>query len=121
MAARKKTVSHGAAEVAAEAKAKVKRKAPAKQKQVKARPSRQEVMSALLLRPLTPSPVLAKVVGKRPRSRIDFVKALWRYVKKHGLLSGRNIRADDKLRPLFGGREEVSMFELTKHLNANLA
>lgn len=119
MAARKKAVSHGDAEVAA--KAKVKRKAPAKKKPSVKKPSRQEVAAAAFMRELTPSAVLATVVGKRPRSRVAFVKALWLYIKRHRLNTGPSIRADDKLRPLFGGREVVSMFELTKYLSANLS
>ena len=63
------------------------------------------------------SPELEAVVGKGPLPRTEVVKKLWEYIKKHGLQNPknkRNILADDKLKKVFGGRGEVSMFEMTK-------
>jgi len=56
-----------------------------------------------------------------PRSEV--VKALWVYIKKHGLQdekNKRNINADDKLKKIFGGKKQVSMFEMTKLVNKHL-
>ena len=63
------------------------------------------------------SPELEAVVGKGPLPRTEVVKKLWEYIKKHGLQNPqnkRNILADDKLKKVFGGKSEVSMFEMTK-------
>ena len=63
------------------------------------------------------SPELEAVVGKGPLPRTEVVKKLWEYIKKHGLQNPqnkRNILADDKLKKVFGGKSELSMFEMTK-------
>ncbi|MBD3234251.1 MAG: hypothetical protein GF315_11065 [candidate division Zixibacteria bacterium] len=88
------------------AKKKSKRKAPAAFKQ-----------------PLTPSPELAAIVGSRPLPRTQVVKKVWDYIKKNGLQDAKNrrmINADDKLRPIFGGKRQVSMFEMTKLINKHI-
>ena len=66
---------------------------------------------------------LEAVIGKGPMSRGEVVKAIWVYIKKHDLQNPknkRNILADDKLKPLFGGKGEVTMFEMTKLVSAHL-
>ncbi len=78
--------------------------------------------NAAFMKPLTPSPDLAAVIGKEPLPRTEVTKKIWEYIKKHDLqdpANRRNINADDKLRPLFG-KDQVSMFELTKLVNAHL-
>lgn len=75
-------------------------------------------------KPLTPSPALAAVVGAGPMPRTEVVKQLWVYIKKHNLqnpANKRNILADDKLKPVFGGKGEVTMFEMTKLVSAHLS
>ena len=70
-----------------------------------------------LLKPMQLSPELEAVTGKGPMSRGEVVKKLWEYIKKHDLqnpANKRNILADDKLKTLFGGKGEVTMFEMTK-------
>ncbi len=77
-----------------------------------------------LLKPLTLSPELEEVVGKGPMSRGEVVKQIWVYIKKHDLqnpANKRNILADAKLKPLFGGKGEVTMFEMTKLVSAHLS
>jgi chromatin remodeling complex protein RSC6 len=72
--------------------------------------------NAALSKPLTLSPELEAVVGPGPLARTDVTKKLWEYIKKHDLqnpANKRNILADDKLKPLFG-KDEVTMFEMTK-------
>ncbi|MBI4098751.1 MAG: hypothetical protein HY437_01800, partial [Candidatus Magasanikbacteria bacterium] len=68
------------------------------------------------LKPLKPSAQLAAIVGANPLPRGEVVKKLWAYIKKNNLqnpANKRNIMADDKLRPVFGGKGEVNMFEMT--------
>src|SRR5947208_15984873 len=79
--------------------------------------------NAAFMKPMQPSPALAKIVGDRPIPRTEVVKKLWQYVKKNGLQDKkekRNINADDMLREVFGGKRTVSMFEMTKLVNDNL-
>lgn len=67
---------------------------------------------------------LEAVVGKGPMPRSEVVKAIWVYIKKHDLQNPknkRNIIADEKLLPVFGGKKEVTMFEMTKLVSAHLS
>lgn len=76
-----------------------------------------------LLKPLGLSADLEAVVGKGPMSRGEVVKKIWEYIKKHNLQNPqnkRNILADDKLKKLFGGKGEVSMFEMTKLVSGHM-
>ena len=76
-----------------------------------------------LLNPLNLSAELEEVVGKGPMSRGQVVKQIWVYIKKHDLQNPqnkRNILADDKLKPLFGGKSEVTMFEMTKLVSGHM-
>ncbi|HEY4516439.1 MAG TPA: SWIB/MDM2 domain-containing protein [Candidatus Paceibacterota bacterium] len=76
-----------------------------------------------LLKPLHLSPELEEVVGKGPMSRGQVVKQIWVYIKKHDLqnpANKRNILADAKLKPLFGGKGEVTMFEMTKLVSGHM-
>ncbi|MEK7481480.1 MAG: SWIB/MDM2 domain-containing protein [Patescibacteria group bacterium] len=77
-----------------------------------------------LLKPLQPSAQLAAIVGSAPLPRGQVVKQLWAYIKKNNLqnpANKRNIIADDKLRPVFGGKSEVNMFEMTKLVSQHLS
>ena len=79
--------------------------------------------NAAFMKPLTPSATLAAVIGSEPVPRTEVTKKIWEYIKKHDLqdpANRRNINADDKLRPLFG-KDQVSMFELTKLVSAHLS
>ncbi|MBI5405414.1 hypothetical protein HY972_00020 [Candidatus Kaiserbacteria bacterium] len=79
--------------------------------------------NAALSKPLTLSPELEAVVGSGPMPRTEVVKQLWVYIKKHDLQNPknkRNILADDKLKAIFGGKSEVTMFEMTKLVSAHL-
>lgn len=76
-----------------------------------------------LLKPMQLSEELEAVTGKGPMSRGEVVKKLWEYIKKHDLqnpANKRNILADDKLKVLFGGKGEVTMFEMTKLVSPHL-
>ncbi|WP_454006864.1 SWIB/MDM2 domain-containing protein [Alcaligenes sp. Marseille-Q7550] len=78
--------------------------------------------NAAFMKPLTPSPTLAAVIGPGALPHAEVTKKIWDYIKKHNLqdpANRRNINADAKLRPLFG-KDQVSMFELTKLVSAHL-
>ena len=80
--------------------------------------------SAAFMKEMTPSASLAAVVGNKPLPRTEVVKKLWAYIKKNGLQDPkekRMINADDKLKPVFGGKKQVSMFEMTKLVNGHLS
>lgn len=79
--------------------------------------------NAAFMKPLTPSPTLAAIIGSEAVPRTEVTKKIWDYIKKHNLqdpANKRNINADDKLRPLFG-KDQVSMFELTKIVSGHLS
>jgi chromatin remodeling complex protein RSC6 len=93
-----------------------------KTKAVKAKTKRKP--NAAFMKALTPSSALAAIVGSSALPRTQAVKKIWEYIKKHKLQNPnnrRNILADDSLKTLFGGKKEITMFELTsivsKHLN----
>ena len=76
-----------------------------------------------LMKPVQPDDALAAIVGSSPLPRTEIIKKLWEYIKKHDLQdpkNKRNINADDKLKPIFGGKAQVSMFEMNKLLSAHL-
>ncbi|MFD2887644.1 SWIB/MDM2 domain-containing protein [Chitinophaga cymbidii] len=73
--------------------------------------------------PLTPSPALAAVVGSQPLPRTEIVKKMWDYIKANGLQDQNNkrmINADGKLKEIFGGKDQVSMFELPKLISVHV-
>jgi upstream activation factor subunit UAF30 len=79
--------------------------------------------NSAFMKELTPSAQLAEVVGSKPLPRTEVVKKLWAYIKKNGLQdkkNKRNINADDKLKPVFGGKAQVSMFDMTKLVSKHL-
>jgi upstream activation factor subunit UAF30 len=79
--------------------------------------------NAAFMKPLTPSAILAEVVGNKPLPRTEVVKKLWVYIKKNGLQDNKNrrmINADAKLKPIFGGKGQVSMFDMAKLLSKQL-
>ncbi len=81
-------------------------------------------VNSALMKPMKLSAELEAVIGKGPMSRGEVVKAIWVYIKKLDLQNPknkRNILADDKLKPLFGGKKEVTMFEMTKLVSAHLS
>ena len=76
------------------------------------------------MKPLTPSMQLSEVVGTKAIPRTEVVKKLWVYIKKHGLQDTKNrrmINADENLKPIFGGKKQVSMFEMTKYVSKHLS
>ena len=79
--------------------------------------------NAAFMKPLTPSPELAQVVGAKPLPRTEATSALWRYIKKNNLQDAKNkrmIKADPALKAVFGGKATVNMFEMTKLVSKHL-
>jgi len=79
--------------------------------------------SAAFMKPLNPDAALAEVVGSKPLPRTEVAKKLWVYIKKQGLQDSKNrrmINADAKLSAVFGGKKQVSMFEMTKLVSKHL-
>lgn len=79
--------------------------------------------SAAFMRPLAPSAALAEVVGSKSLPRTEVVKKIWVYIKANKLQDKTNrrmINADAKLKPVFGGKGQVSMFDMAKHLSKHL-
>ncbi|MBX2894225.1 MAG: hypothetical protein KF763_02190 [Cyclobacteriaceae bacterium] len=71
---------------------------------------------------LTPNAALGAVIGSKPVPRTEIIKKLWAYIKKNGLQDSKNkrmINADEKLKVVFGGKSQVSMFDLAKLIGKN--
>ncbi|MCK5127840.1 MAG: hypothetical protein KAR42_16405 [candidate division Zixibacteria bacterium] len=115
--AAKKVTKKAAPKKAAAKKTTVKKAAP-KKKAAKRKPN------AAFMKPMTPSPELAEIVGKKPLPRTEVTKKIWVYIKKHDLQNPDNRReiiADDKLKPIFGRKKKVNMFEMTKLISNHLS
>lgn len=86
-------------------------------------PAKKRKPNAGFMKPMTPSAELAAIVGKKPLPRTEVTKKLWEYIKANDLqdpANRRNINADNKLRPIFG-KDQVSMFEMTKLVSGHLS
>lgn len=78
---------------------------------------------AVLMIPVTPDDLLGKVIGSAPLSRSEVTKKLWDYIKAKGLQDSKNrrmINADEALKAVFGGKLQVSMFEMTSLVNKHI-
>jgi chromatin remodeling complex protein RSC6 len=126
MATAKKTPAAPAKKAAAKPAAK-KAAAPAKTAAA-AKPAAKKAAAprkpnAAFMKELTPSASLAAVVGASPLPRTEVTKKVWDYIKKLNLQDAANrrmINADDKLKAVFGGKAQVSMFEMTKLISDHL-
>ena len=79
--------------------------------------------NAAFMKPMQPSAALSEVVGSKPIPRTEVTKKLWAYIKKNKLQDAknrRNIKADENLKAVFGGKAVVNMFEMTKLVNKHL-
>jgi len=88
----------------------------------KKKPSKRKPNPAFM-RPVQPDDKLGAVVGSRPLPRSELTKKLWDYIKKNGLQDRKKrtqINADDTLRPVFNGKSQVSMFEMTKLVSGHI-
>ncbi len=105
-------------------KAAVAAKAPAKKAAAKtAAPAVKRTANAAFMKPVTPSPQLAAIIGATPMPRTEVTKKLWEYIKAHKLQDAAkktNINADAKLKEIFK-KPQVTMFEMTKLVSAHLS
>ncbi len=79
--------------------------------------------NAAFMKPVQPDDKLAAVVGSKPLPRSEMTKKLWDYIKKNGLQDKKKrtqINADDALKPVFNGKSQVSMFEMTKLVSGHI-
>ena len=79
--------------------------------------------NAAFMKPVQPDEKLAAVVGANPLPRTELTKKIWAYIRKNGLQDSknrRNINADDKLKAVFNGKKQVSMFEMTKLVSGHV-
>ena len=114
-AAKKKAAKKKTAKKKAGKKKAAKKKAAKKKVKRKPNPS--------FMRPLTPDAALGAIVGTKALPRTEVVKKLWSYIKRNNLQDTQNkrmINADSKLKALFGGKKQVSMFEMTKLVSQHL-
>ena len=80
--------------------------------------------NAAFMKPMTPSSTLAEVIGAKAMPRTEVTKKIWGYIKKHGLQDKKNrrmINADAALLAVFGGKKQVSMFDMTKLVSKHLS
>lgn len=87
------------------------------------KPAAKKANSAFM-KPMQPSSDLSKVVGSKPIPRTEVTKKLWDYIKKNDLQNPKNKReivADANLKPIFGGKAKVNMFEMTKLVSGHLS
>ena len=94
------------------------RRTMAEQKKKKRKPN------PAFMKPMQPDAQLSAVVGDRPMPRTEVTKKIWDYIKKNNLQDSKNkrmINADEKLKGVFNGKRQVSMFEMTKLVNGHLS
>ncbi|MET0202906.1 MAG: SWIB/MDM2 domain-containing protein [Casimicrobiaceae bacterium] len=126
-AAKKPAAKKSAAKKPAAKKSAAKKSAPAKKSPAK-KPAAKKTgakrkPNAAFMKAMTPSAVLAAVVGNSPMPRTEVTKKIWDYIKKNKLqdaINRRLINADEKLKAVFGGKGKVSMFEMTKLVSNHL-
>jgi len=120
-AAKKPAAKKPAAKKAAAKKPAVKKTAA--KKAAAKKPATKRKPNAAFMKAMTPSAMLAAVVGSSPMPRTEVTKKIWDYIKKNKLqddINRRLINADEKLRAVFGGKGKVSMFEMTKLVSNHL-
>ena len=124
-AAKKAPAKKAAAKGGAAKQASAAKQAPAAKKAAAkggAAPKKRALNPALAA-PMQPSGELAAVIGNKPMPRSEVAKQIWGYIKKNGLqdqTNKRNINADDNLKKVFGGKGQVSMFEMTALVSKHL-
>ena len=97
--------------------------APKKAAKKVAKKAAKRTPNAAFMAPLNPSPVLAEVIGSKPLPRTEIVKKIWDYIKMNNLQDKKNkrmINSDAKLKAVFGGKDQVSMFDLAKIVSKNV-
>lgn len=122
MATKKKAAKKAAPKKKAAAKKPVKKAAKAAKKAAKPKVKRKP--NAAFMKAMTPSAALAAVVGNKPLARTEAVKRIWAHIKKNKLQDSKNrrmINNDAALKAVFGGKAQVSMFDVAKALGKHLS
>jgi upstream activation factor subunit UAF30 len=129
VAAKKAPAKKVAAKKAPAKKVAAKKAAPAAKKPAakkvaakKAAPKVKRAPNPAFMKAMTPSAMLAAVIGASPAPRTEVTKKIWDYIKSHKLqdaVNRRMINADEKLKAVFG-KAQVSMFEMAGILNKHL-
>jgi upstream activation factor subunit UAF30 len=119
----KKSAKKAAKKAPKKAAKKVAKKAAKKAPKKAAKKKSARKPNAAFMAPLTPSPALAAVVGSKGLPRTQIIKKIWDYIKKNNLQDKKNrrmINADEKLKAIFAGKTQISMFELAKIVNKHV-
>ena len=119
----KKSAKRPAAKKSAAKKSPMKKSAAKKSSAKAKKPATKRKPNAAFMKPMTPSATLAAVIGSSGMPRTEVTKKIWGYIKRNGLQDKKNrrmINADDKLKAVFGGKSQVSMFEMTKLVSRHL-
>jgi upstream activation factor subunit UAF30 len=119
----KKTAKKAVKKVVKKAAKKVAKKVVKKAAKKAVAPKAKRKPNAAFMAPLTLSPALSEVVGSKPLPRTEIIKKIWEYIKKNKLQDAKNrrmINADAKLKVVFGGKGQISMFELAKIINKHV-
>jgi len=122
MATKKKSSAKKSSSKSAGRKSSAK-KSSAKKSSGKKKSASKRTPSAAFMKPMTPSAQLGAVVGTNPMPRTEVTKKLWNYIKRKGLQDSKNrrmINSDEKLKPVFGGKASVNMFEMTRLVGKHL-
>ncbi|HJU67465.1 MAG TPA: SWIB/MDM2 domain-containing protein [Gemmatimonadaceae bacterium] len=125
MPAKKKGARKGARKGGARRKGAARKKSAGRRKSARRKSSgRKRAPNPAFMKPMQPDAALGAVVGDRAMPRTEITKKLWQYIKRNGLQDAkerRMINADDRLRTVFGGKKQVSMFEMTKLVNRHMS
>jgi chromatin remodeling complex protein RSC6 len=125
MPAKKKGARKGARKGGARRKGAARKKSAGRRKSARRKSSgRKRAPNPAFMKPMQPDAALGAVVGDRAMPRTEITKKLWQYIKRNGLQDAkerRMINADDRLRSVFGGKKQVSMFEMTKLVNRHMS
>ena len=87
-------------------------------------PKKTRKPNAALMKPVQPDETLSKIVGSKPVTRGELTKKVWDYIKKNKLQDTKKktlINADENLKAVFGGKKQVTMFEMTKHVSSHVS
>jgi upstream activation factor subunit UAF30 len=120
--AAKKVAKKAPKKAAKKAAKKVAKKAPKKAAKKAAKKTKRKPNAAFMA-PLSASPALADVIGNNPLPRTEIIRKIWDYIKKNKLQDSTNrrmINADAKLKTLFAGKSQISMFDLAKVVSSNV-
>ena len=127
-ATRKKTAKKSSSRKSAKKSSKSAKRPAARKKTAKkaARKSsgKKRTPNAAFMKPVRPDATLSAVVGSAPLPRTELTKKLWAYIRRKGLQDAKNrrmINADDNLRAVFGGKSQVSMFDMTKLVSRHVS